>query len=397
MKTRFLLRGVSFSLLLSMAACGAPPLTDELSMLDQNTTGTVASAIAGTELDAIEDQNVRELSEQSVEMLRSAREYFNAAFEQHKKRKRDEASLLARIGLIYYDAAENFYRTAEARVRLNTANSDFEVQRQRRNDAQTRIASETELITLLSTINSLFAANEELRRQLASFEQEANTVNRALYSIQEARRVQREAEGVNARRYAATAFDTASASLQRASALYDDEEFEQASQVALEALTQFQRAIDESRPGFASDQERLLSNNATAREIFDRTIRTFGDTNAYVDNRGVVVVIPFLFAAGSAEIRPEMAVRLDEIAALLSEFSRQRVSVEGHTRDDGSTADNATLSQQRADAVRSHLTNADIRGTRVDVQAMGEDVPRFSNETEEGKANNDRVEVIFLF
>ena len=397
MKSSSMVRIAQVASLLSLAACGAPPLTDELSMRDQNTTGMVADSISGTDTEAIEDQNVRELSEQALTMLGSAREYFDAAYEQHRKRKREEASLLARIGLIYYNAAENFHRTAEARVRLNAANSDFEVQRQRRNEAQTRIASETELITLLGTINSLFAANEELRRQLASFEQEANTVNRALYAIQEARRVRREAEGVNARRYAASAFDTASASLQRASTLYDDEAYEQAAQVALEALSQFQRAIDESRPGFASDQERLLANNDTARAIFDRAIRAFGDTDAYVDNRGIVVVMPFLFAATSAEIRPEMAVRLDEIAALLSEFSRQRVSVEGHTRDEGSTADNATLAQQRADAVRSYLANADIRGTRIDVLAMGEEVPRYSNETEEGRANNDRVEIIFLF
>lgn len=397
MKPDVVLRTLLVSLFLSLAACGAPPLTDELSTLDQSTNGMIADSISGTDTEAIEDVNVRELSEQALTMLGSAREYFDGAFEQHRKRKRDAASLLARIGLIYYNAAENFHRTAEARVRLNAANADFEVQRQRRNEAQARIGSETELITLLSTINSLFAANEELRRQLASFEQEANTVNRALYAIQEARRVRREAEGVNARRYAVAAFDTASASLQRSSTLYDDEAYEQAAQVALEALSQFQRAIDESRPGFASDQERLLSNNGTAREIFERTIRTFGDTDAYVDNRGVVVVMPSLFAATSAEIRPEMAVRLDEIAALLSEFSRQRVSVEGHTRDEGSTADNATLAQQRADAVRAYLANADIRGTRIDVLALGEDVPRYSNEAEEGRANNDRVEIIFLF
>lgn len=164
MKPDVVLRTLLVSSLLSLAACGAPPLTDELSTLDQSTNGMIADSISGTDTEAIEDLNVRELSEQALTMLGSAREYFDGAFEQHRKRKRDAASLLARIGLIYYNAAENFHRTAEARVRLNAANADFEVQRQRRNEAQARIGSETELIILLNTINSLFAANEELRR-----------------------------------------------------------------------------------------------------------------------------------------------------------------------------------------------------------------------------------------
>jgi outer membrane protein OmpA-like peptidoglycan-associated protein len=378
-----------------LAACGARPLTGELELLSSNLESSVSQSIP-VDPETITDPNVRELRERAMSLLSDSRQFFDAALERHKKRSDDQTELLSRIGLIYYNAAENFYWTAESRVRVNEANVRFEEQRQRRNDYQNRLSSEQELIALLETVNRLFEANEELRRQLATVEEQGRTVNRSLYAIQESRMLQRDAQGVNATRYAAATYDTASASLNRAQALYDDEEYEEATQVALEALEQFRRAIEEARPAFTEQQSRLLEND-TARAIFERVQRTFGDTNAYVDNRGIVVVIPYLFDAESDAVRAEQVVKLDEIAAILDENSRQRVAIEGHTQDAGSTADNATLGEQRAIAVRDVLTNRGIRSNRIETSSFGEDVPRFSNENDEGKRNNDRVELIFTF
>ncbi len=382
-------------LCLLLTACGSRQLAGDVAALDANLNSPVAASISG-DLGEIEDANILEMRRQAAQRLADARVFYESAVEQYNKRKDDQASILARIGLIFFNAADNFYRTAEARERVNDANVRYEEQRLRRNEYQTRLASEEDLIGLLETVNRLFEANEELRRQLATVEEQTRTVNRALYAIQESRMLQREAQGVNAPRYAAASYDTASASLARAQALYDDEEFEDATQVALEALEQFRRSVNEARPSFTEQQSRLLQNS-TAAAIFERVQRTFGDTNAYVDNRGIVVVLPYLFEHGADSIRAELVVRLDEIAAILNEYGRQAVVIEGHTQDDGSTADNATLSEQRAVAVRDFLTNRGIRSNRVSVEAFGEDAPRFSNENNEGKHNNDRVEVIFDF
>jgi outer membrane protein OmpA-like peptidoglycan-associated protein len=381
--------------LLGLSACGSRQLTGELLQLQQQTESQMARDMV-VDLDAIEDVNVRELRERALNMLRSAREFFAAAEQQHNKRKDDEASALTRIGLLYYSAAENFHRTAESRVRMRDANQTFEAQRQRRNEYQGRLQAEQELVGLLTTVNRLFEANEALRRQLATVEEQGRAVNRAQYAIQEARMMQREAQGVSAQRHAASSYDTATASLNRAQVLYDDEAWEQATQVALEALEQYRRAVEDSRPAFGAQQERLLQN-PTASAIFERVRRTFGDQLAYVDNRGIVVVLPYLFAQGSPTIRPEQLVRIEEIATLLGDHSRQRVLVEGHTRDEGSTADNQALGDQRVRSMREFLTSRNIRANRIDARSHGEEAPRFSNETEEGKRNNDRVEVIFLF
>ena len=61
------------------------------------------------------------------------------------------------------------------------------------------------------------------------------------------------------------------------------------------------------------------------------------------------------------------------------------------------SADNLALSEQRATAVRDALVAADVRANRIETTAMGEESPRFSNEDAEGRTNNDRVEIIFLF
>jgi outer membrane protein OmpA-like peptidoglycan-associated protein len=89
---------------------------------------------------------------------------------------------------------------------------------------------------------------------------------------------------------------------------------------------------------------------------------------------------------------------LDALAALADIIARHadwKLSIEGHTDDIGSDPDNLQLSQARAQAVVSSLTQRHhLDGARLTAKGFGESRPRESNTTLEGRARNRRVEIV---
>ena len=71
-----------------------------------------------------------------------------------------------------------------------------------------------------------------------------------------------------------------------------------------------------------------------------------------------------------------------------------RVSVEGHTDSIGSDAYNQRLSERRAKAVRDYMVEQGIDTDRIATHGWGEAKPVATNKTEEGRAQNGRVEII---
>jgi len=102
------------------------------------------------------------------------------------------------------------------------------------------------------------------------------------------------------------------------------------------------------------------------------------------------------FDFDKATIRKDAAPVLDEAVATLKEASGLNVSVEGHTDSMGSDEYNEKLSQRRAGAVRDYLADHGVSASRMTVQGFGESKPVASNDTDEGRAQNRRVELRVL-
>jgi OOP family OmpA-OmpF porin len=99
------------------------------------------------------------------------------------------------------------------------------------------------------------------------------------------------------------------------------------------------------------------------------------------------------FNTGSAEIAEQSHPILNEIAGVLREHAEiGKIRIEGHTDNVGPAAVNRRLSQQRADAVRAYLVGQGIDQGRLEAQGFGPDRPIDSNDTEEGRSKNRRVE-----
>ena len=102
------------------------------------------------------------------------------------------------------------------------------------------------------------------------------------------------------------------------------------------------------------------------------------------------------FASGSAEIDPESAIVLDVAAGEILARTAVRIRIEGFTDASGSAEENAALSRRRAEAVRRFLVRKGVAAERLETSARGASSPVASNETEEGRARNRRVELVVL-
>lgn len=101
------------------------------------------------------------------------------------------------------------------------------------------------------------------------------------------------------------------------------------------------------------------------------------------------------FDTGKADIKPESEAALKEVAKLLQQSPGLKVWVVGHTDYAGSTESNLTLSSARAASVVKYLsTTLGIDLKRLDSFGVGPYAPIASNNTEEGKAKNRRVELV---
>lgn len=98
------------------------------------------------------------------------------------------------------------------------------------------------------------------------------------------------------------------------------------------------------------------------------------------------------FQPNSARLTAEGKTTLDGVAATLKGQDDLKVAIAGHTDSVGSDAYNTLLSQQRAAAVRTYLVGKGIDGGRMTAAGYGEAEPVASNDTEEGRRANRRVE-----
>jgi outer membrane protein OmpA-like peptidoglycan-associated protein len=107
-----------------------------------------------------------------------------------------------------------------------------------------------------------------------------------------------------------------------------------------------------------------------------------------------IVLRGVIFDFDKANIRADAVPILEEAARTLQDESQLTVSVNGYTDSVGSDAYNQRLSERRADAVRAFLEKLGVSASRLTARGFGESNPVASNDTEEGRAQNRRVELV---
>ena len=107
------------------------------------------------------------------------------------------------------------------------------------------------------------------------------------------------------------------------------------------------------------------------------------------------ITLRVMFGFDQATIAPEYMDKIEEVADFLKRHKQFNVKLEGHTDSKGSEAYNKKLSYARADAVAKALVGLGVDKGRISAEGFGEGSPIATNDTEEGRALNRRVEAKF--
>jgi len=101
------------------------------------------------------------------------------------------------------------------------------------------------------------------------------------------------------------------------------------------------------------------------------------------------------FAFNKSVIKPEFMPKIQEVADFMKQNPGYRVVLEGHTDSKGSDAYNMKLSSERAKAVEKAIESLGVPAAKVTTEAFGKSKPIATNDTEEGRAENRRVDATF--
>ena len=192
---------------------------------------------------------------------------------------------------------------------------------------------------------------------------------------------------------ATTAEDAERAREEKELAQQNEAESARAAQLSAEEADQARR-LAESRASEA-DLARLEAELAS-QQVTSLT-RQLENLQLRETESGVVVTLgDVLFASGQAQLVEGGRSSLEEVVDLLQTEPNKKIRVEGHTDSLGEADANLLLSEQRAQAVLDALVSLGVASERISALGMGEDFPIASNEDEDGRARNRRVDVILL-
>jgi outer membrane protein OmpA-like peptidoglycan-associated protein len=226
------------------------------------------------------------------------------------------------------------------------------------------------------------ARADEARRQRELAEQQARLESERRAAADAQRRAA-ETERFAAERAKAEA-DTARLAAERAK----QEAIAQQQALAAQA-DQARRAAEEANRARASAE----SERQALREQLRQQLNTVLETRESA--RGLIVnMSDVLFDFGKYTLRPAAREKLARVSGIILAHPGLRIEVEGHTDNVGSDEFNQRLSEQRANVVREYLVGSGVASNNVTGRGFGETQPVASNDNNEGRQRNRRVELV---
>ena len=102
------------------------------------------------------------------------------------------------------------------------------------------------------------------------------------------------------------------------------------------------------------------------------------------------------FDFNKSELKPESFLELDRLFKFLNDNPEIKVEISGHTDNVGSDEYNLKLSEARANSVKDYLVSKGINSNRINAMGYGKSKPVATNDTDEGRQLNRRVEFKIL-
>ena len=132
------------------------------------------------------------------------------------------------------------------------------------------------------------------------------------------------------------------------------------------------------------------------KKLRDRMAGTGVTVTRMGDNITLNMPSNITFALNSADLNAQFFNALDGVSMVLKEYDKTVIEVAGHTDSSGSDQYNQTLSERRAQAVAGYLGSHGVKTQRLITIGAGEGHPVASNDTEQGRTTNQRVELTIV-
>jgi outer membrane protein OmpA-like peptidoglycan-associated protein len=228
---------------------------------------------------------------------------------------------------------------------------------------------------LISLSKREAAHQAELRKQATEAQAQAQQAQA------QAEQAQAQAQAdAQARAQAEAAQQQAQAAQQQAQAAQQQaqEQAQQASQQAAQAQQQaqeVQQKAEQMRAQLLHQLNAILQTQDTSRGL-------------------VVRMSDVLFATSRYELKPDAKLALAKLAGVLQAYPGLKLTIDGYTDSTGTDEYNQTLSDKRAEAVRTFLVSQGVSPDSITAQGFGSANPIASNDTSQGRQMNRRVDMI---
>jgi outer membrane protein OmpA-like peptidoglycan-associated protein len=164
----------------------------------------------------------------------------------------------------------------------------------------------------------------------------------------------------------------------------DSQQANQVAQAALDEAALAQRRTNEAQRANRDAQAHAAQLEAQLAEL-----------SAKKTERGIVITLgDVLFAVDVARLNPDGMRTTQKLADVLQQNPKRTVLIEGYTDSTGTAPHNQELSERRAGAVRTALQDMGVAGGRVTVRGYGQSNPVASNDTQQNRQLNRRVEIV---
>jgi outer membrane protein OmpA-like peptidoglycan-associated protein len=150
-------------------------------------------------------------------------------------------------------------------------------------------------------------------------------------------------------------------------------------------------ALHAEKNGYFPTSEHLDLRQLKAFEAIERNLKL-----SKIEAGAAIVLKNVFFETDKAALLPASFPELDRVKDLLTSQPTYKLQIAGHTDSTGSEAHNVELSKARAEAVQSYLLAKGIAPERLTAVSMGSTTPIATNTTEEGRAENRRVEFVLI-
>ncbi len=302
--------------------------------------------------------------------LREARMAMDIAKAQGAERYAADTMKTAEIDMIN---AEGFYRNKNVDLKALETNAR----------EATQMAEDARIITIrrqreeeLAAERADAAAREKAARDSAAAEAAARAHADQMRAQADADRKAAEQARLEAQSLAAQA----------------DKDRQAAEAAKLAALEQQRRAQSDA------DRARLLAQQAEAdkQQMREKLLAQLNMILQTRDSaRGLIMnMSDVLFDFDKATLKPNAREALAKLSGILLAYPSLKLAVEGHTDSIGGDEYNLTLSEKRAGAVRDYLVSQSVQSGNVTAQGYGKANPVASNDTNDGRAKNRRVELV---